>query len=481
MYKRATQGWMKHLDFIVLDVGALQLAYIIAYWIRQGTLWPYGSWLYRNLGLVLLLQDVLTAVLFNTMHHVLKRGYYLELSYTVKHTALVFAGITLFLFSFQYGSDYSRIVLFLTFILHTLLGYVIRILWKKALCERGILSRKQETMLAVLQKDTADAMLDQLLASPAEGRRIVGAVVDGGHAQSVRNIPVVCSLAEAPQYICRKWIDSVYIDCALTAPGIPALISACLQMAVPVHYHVPGMGTKEANLVVEQICGSTVITSAAKCAEPWELIVKRMMDISGGLIGSVAALLILAFVGPKIRKESPGPLLYRSERIGKNGKKFSMLKIRSMYPDADKRKAALMDQNRVKDGMMFKMDFDPRVIGNAILPDGSRKTGIGDLIRRTSLDEFPQFFNVLKGDMSLVGTRPPTVDEWEKYEFHHRARLSCKPGITGMWQISGRSDITDFEQVVKLDMGYINNWSLKLDLKILWKTIGVVFRRQGAR
>jgi lipopolysaccharide/colanic/teichoic acid biosynthesis glycosyltransferase len=129
---------------------------------------------------------------------------------------------------------------------------------------------------------------------------------------------------------------------------------------------------------------------------------------------------------------------------------------------------------------MFKLDFDPRVIGNVELPDGTKKTGIGDFIRRTNLDEFPQFFNVLKGDMSLVGTRPPTPDEWEKYEYHHRARLATKPGITGMWQVSRRSEITDFEEVVKLDIGYIRNWSLGLDIKILLLTIKNVLMRKGA-
>ena len=139
-----------------------------------------------------------------------------------------------------------------------------------------------------------------------------------------------------------------------------------------------------------------------------------------------------------------------------------------------------MDQNRVKDGMMFKLDFDPRIIGNEILPDGTKKTGIGDFIRRTSLDEFPQFFLVLKGTLSTIGTRPPTADEWEKYEYHHRARLAIKPGVTGMWQTSGRSEITDFEEVVRLDTEYITNWSLGLDLKILFKTFGVLFSHKGA-
>ena len=157
-----------------------------------------------------------------------------------------------------------------------------------------------------------------------------------------------------------------------------------------------------------------------------------------------------------------------------------MLKLRSMYLDAEERKKELMKDNRIDSGLMFKLDFDPRIIGNEILPDGTKKTGIGEFIRANSLDEFPQFFNVLLGDMSLVGTRPPTVDEWEKYEYHHRARLAIRPGITGMWQISGRSDITDFEEVVKLDTKYIQNWSLALDLKILVQTVLAVVKRKGA-
>ena len=139
-----------------------------------------------------------------------------------------------------------------------------------------------------------------------------------------------------------------------------------------------------------------------------------------------------------------------------------------------------MKDNKRGDGKMFMLDIDPRVIGNKILPDGTKKTGVGDFIRRTSLDEFPQFFNVLKGDMSIVGTRPPLVGEVSLYELHHRSRLAIKPGITGMWQVSGRSDITDFEEVVDLDRKYINEWNLGLDIKILFKTVAVVLKKDGS-
>ena len=148
-----------------------------------------------------------------------------------------------------------------------------------------------------------------------------------------------------------------------------------------------------------------------------------------------------------------------------------------MYKDAEERKKELMARNEMQ-GLMFKMEDDPRIIGSG--PDG-KKHGIGWLIRKTSIDEFPQFWNVFKGDMSLVGTRPPTVQEYEQYEIHHKARLSIKPGLTGLWQVSGRSRITDFEEVVALDLEYINTWTIGKDIRIILKTVQVMFTGDGAR
>ena len=211
-----------------------------------------------------------------------------------------------------------------------------------------------------------------------------------------------------------------------------------------------------------------------------QLLGKWLLDILGGLVGCVVTGLLALVIGPMIYIKSPGPIFFKQTRVGKNGKLFKMYKFRSMYMDAEARKAELMAQNRVGGGLMFKLDYDPRIIGCQKLPDGTVKKGLGNFIRDWSIDEFPQFFNVLKGDLSLVGTRPPTVDEWEKYELHHRARLAIKPGITGMWQVSGRSNITDFEEVVKLDKQYISEWSIGLDFRILLKTILVVLGKDGS-
>ena len=207
---------------------------------------------------------------------------------------------------------------------------------------------------------------------------------------------------------------------------------------------------------------------------------KRAMDIAGGIVGCILTGIIFIFVAPAIYIKSPGPIFFTQERVGRNGRTFKIHKFRTMYLDAEERKAELMAQNRIQDGMMFKMDDDPRIIGSEKKNKKGKPVGIGNILRLTSLDEFPQFADILMGKMSLVGWRPCTLEEWKKYDLQHRIRASMKPGLTGMWQVSGRSKITDFDEVVRLDREYIENWSLLLDIKILLKTVLVVITRKGA-
>ena len=375
---------------------------------------------------------------------------------------------------------YSRYVLGLTFLLYVLMGYAVKVLWKWILQHTNF-RRTRNNMLVVLTESNADDILSKLLSDTQAGYTVVGVVLlDSTNLRSIHGVPIVSDIKHAAQYIAKEWVDSVYIDAPINDKRIVRLMNACTIMAVPTHYHVPYMTRSNVKRFSEKIGGTAVLTTAINYATPFQNLIKRLFDIFAGIIGSIIALIIIAIVGPIIKKQSPGPILFKQERIGKNGKHIKIYKIRSMRLDADDMKKELMDENRVKDGLMFKMEFDPRIIGNKVLPDGTKKTGIGEFIRRTSLDEFPQFFNVLEGSMSTVGTRPPTIDEFEKYHLHHRARMAVKPGITGMWQVSGRSEITDFEEVVRLDMDYIANWSLGLDVKILFKTIGVIFSRKGA-
>lgn len=486
MYKRSEQGWLKHLDFILLDVLCGQIALVLAYAWYNGAFrdgcwrWAYDVPIYRSLAIWMALFSVVAAVLFNTMHDVLKRRWLGELRQTLTQSGLVFGTVVVYLFSVKDSELYSRLTLWVTLILYCVLAYATRTLWKRLLRRRLRKEANGRSLLLIADEASVEDILKRFAAHPLESLNVGGLVlVDRDAAgESVGGIPVVANLADAAQYICREWIDEVYIgvsDAALTPYG---LIDKCRQMGVTQHLQIVPLelGKQE----IERVAGTPVITNSINIASPLQLMLKRLIDIVGGLILSLAALVAILFIGPIIKLKSPGPILYKQERIGQNGKRFRMYKIRSMYLDADARKQELMSQNRVSDGLMFKLDFDPRIIGNRVLPDGTRKTGIGEFIRKYSIDELPQGFNILLGQMSLVGTRPPTVDEWEKYELHHRARLSTKPGLTGMWQVSGRSEITDFEEITRLDTEYIENWTIGLDIKLLLKTVGTVLGHRGA-
>lgn len=480
MYRRAIHGWMKHFDFFIIDAMTLQLALIIAYGIRHNS-WVYANPTYRKIGLLLIFCDAFIYMTFNTMHNVLKRGYYIEFKETLRHCIYSFGLLMLFLYFMKISDDYSRVALFLMLALHIAMSYCSRLIWKWVIIRHKALTMNKRRMVALLDEKTAEDVLTRLYKNPVQNYDIVGIILsEESQRTKIADVPVVASLNNAASRICQGSVDSIFVDCSLTSSDVEEFIDACNQMAIPIHYYMPAIYGAGDRYFTEKIGGTTVFTSSINYATAREQIAKRFLDIIGGLVGSFAALIIMLFVGPFIKKASPGPILYTQERIGLNGRRFKMYKIRSMYPDAEERKKELMELNRVADGRMFKLDNDPRVIGNEILPDGTMKKGIGDFIRRTSLDEFPQFFNVLMGHMSLVGTRPPTVDEWETYEYHHRARLACKPGITGLWQVSGRSEITDFEKVVQLDTHYISNWTVGMDLRILLKTFEVVFARKGA-
>ena len=198
-----------------------------------------------------------------------------------------------------------------------------------------------------------------------------------------------------------------------------------------------------------------------------QLFLKRCLDIVGALVGLSITVLLFPWIALAIKLESPGPLLFCQERVGMNGRIFTCWKFRSMYVDAESKKRELVHLNEMK-GAIFKIKDDPRI------------TRFGAFLRKTSLDELPQFWNVLKGEMSLVGTRPPTPDEVEQYENWHRKRISIKPGMTGLWQANGRNRIQDFNEVVRFDIEYIDRWSIWLDIRLLFKTVWVVFSRQGA-
>ena len=278
-------------------------------------------------------------------------------------------------------------------------------------------------------------------------------------------IEYIGSVSELEKIIRKYNIDQVYImqkrerDIVV----IQQYIDLCIQMGVTCRVVVDIYRRRKSYSYNSSVGTYPVITYHTISLNNWELLVKRIFDIIFSVLAIIITSPVMLLTVVAIKLDSPGPALFKQVRVGKNGRHFKIWKFRSMYVDAEEMKHKLLSQNEVKDGMMFKMKNDPRI------------TRVGRVIRKLSIDELPQFFNVLSGSMSFVGTRPPTLDEVEKYQTNQWRRISIKPGITGMWQVSGRSNIKDFNEVVRLDVEYIDSWNLLLDLKLLLKTVSVVF------
>jgi exopolysaccharide biosynthesis polyprenyl glycosylphosphotransferase len=290
---------------------------------------------------------------------------------------------------------------------------------------------------------------------------IVGKYIEG--------IPVIANKDNLFDVVTKSVVDEVFISLPRKIQiNITETILKFENIGITVNL---GISTFNLNInakTIKNFGGFNVLSFSTKGFDKSYMILKRPIDIVGAIIGLGLTLIISIFIAPAILIESPGPLIFSQVRIGKNGRRFKIYKFRSMYADAEARKKELLSKNEMQ-GFMFKMENDPRI------------TKVGRFIRKTSIDELPQFFNVLKGDMSLVGTRPPTEDEFLQYKGRHKRRLSLKPGITGLWQVSGRSEIVDFEDVVRLDREYIDHWSLLQDIKLLFKTVFVVVFRVGAK
>ncbi|HIB4603838.1 TPA: sugar transferase [Enterococcus faecium] len=482
MYRKNSSGWSKHIDFILLDLFCVQLAFYISYVMRQGDWNPYVIPIYRHMAIFIELENLTIIFLFEAYKNVSKRGYYKEAVASIKQSFMLLLVCSLYLITMQDGNDYSRVSLFIMGVVYGLLTYIIRILWKGLLHHR-MKNGEDVSLVIVTSQKIAKNVVRNLKEKNYGMYKLSGVIVVDRdmYGTTIGGVPVVANADNAAEYLLQNWVDEVFINVDESVPYPKELIARCSEMGLAVHMNLTKVSdSTRGKQFIGRVGDYTVITSSINVMTMRQAFIKRTIDILAGIIGCIATGVIFIFVAPVIYIKSPGPIFFAQERIGQNGKTFKMYKFRSMYMDAEERKAELMKENKMSNNLMFKMDFDPRIIGNKILPDGTKKTGIGQFIRSTSLDEFPQFYNVLMGKMSLVGFRPCLKSEYEKYDFHHRARIAMKPGITGMWQVSGRSDITDFEEVVKLDAEYIRNWSMGLDFRILFRTVKTVLHRNGS-
>lgn len=456
-----------------LDIASILTSLAIAFCIRYGTIWgqdQHGDRMWLVMFMVVLYAAINIFEDFND--HFFRRGLFREIENVIKAEVVFALTLLLLLFLLHRSSELSRLIFGYFIIANTFLMTTARVVFKQWMVKSYKRSKYSSRLLIVTTSARAESVIKDIEDYNEWNHIIVGiALTDGMVKEKISGIPVVADKDTLLDYVVHNGVDEVFIidEDMRKTPLLKEWIRQMEQMGTIVDvnidvFDIAHAGRKSLNRVGKY----AVVTFARNLFSTREMIAKRILDIAGSLVGMVILGIATIFVAPAIKLDSPGPVFFGQTRVGKNGRKFTFYKFRSMYKDAEERKKALMASNEMK-GLMFKMEDDPRI------------TKVGKFIRKTSIDELPQFWNVLRGDMSLVGTRPPTVDEFERYEAKHKCRLSMTPGLTGLWQISGRSDIKDFDEVVKLDMQYIDNWTIWEDIKILILTIWVVFTRQGSR
>lgn len=421
---------------------------------------------------MILLSYFLVFLSFNMNRYFMKRNKYEEIVYTVKLNLITGAVLIAVFYITKNTELISRSVWALTVLVNMVLMSVLHLVCKRIL-RTVFRSKKADHLLVLTTMNRIKSLIDDLKRyNTYENYLITLAIVDCNMVgEEIEGYRVVANCDTVIEVASREVVDEVFL--VLDNQEMVAISGYAEQfakMGILTHINIDMLDRLGAGYQreVTQIGNHYAISVAPRFFDFNKLVMKRIIDIVGAIVGLIITVVIMLFVAPAVKLESPGPLIFKQKRVGKNGRYFSIYKIRSMYQDAEARKAELMEKNEMK-GFMFKMTNDPRI------------TKVGKFIRSTSIDELPQFWNVLKGDMSLVGTRPPTVDEFNQYEAHHKRRLSMKPGLTGLWQVSGRSNIEDFEEVVRLDCEYIDNWSIQLDIQIILKTIVVIFKKVGSK
>ena len=458
------------IEVFILDLVCFLVADICSIYLRNRIL---GGGVSGNDDLLLLfcISHVAITILTDPYHRFLVRNNTTELVRVGQHVIVTFATSIVLGYLVHIDIVFSRFAMGIMLILSYVLIYIVRTIAKGVRRKHFETSEYLRNMMIVTTSDHVEKLLNRIAFMETYDYKIEAiTIVDQDMVgQEFEGVSVVASRDDVVSYITSHPIDEVLVSVYNDKEYTKELTDTLLDMGLSVDADIEDMWEDYPN--ARLVClgeSNHILASTHSYMSDLDALIKRGMDIVGGLVGIIICGILTIIIGPFIFIASPGPIFFTQTRVGLNGRKFKIYKFRSMYMDAEERKKELMAQNEM-DGHMFKMADDPRII-----------KGVGHFIRKSSIDEFPQFINVLKGDMSLVGTRPPTEDEYEKYEPHHKARLSMKPGLTGLWQVSGRSAITDFDDVVKLDKAYIMNWSLGKDIEIILKTVKVVLLRSGA-
>ncbi len=481
MHGEGSETGLQHLDFVLFDMLIMQFCFQLLFWITGNAGIIYANSSFRMQSIIFFSAQMALCLTPTTYDHMITRSCFSEFAHMLVSMVEMWLLGRVFMIFIQL--PVSLTMLLKVIVIYFDLDFFARQGLKSLHMKRGLPVRK---VVLITTSNLAEKALQRIQESVSRYQyQPVCAVLMDEKTKKYFEWGVKILYSSDPLLINkldREWIDDAFVLLDDSTAYPKELMSSFLVMGITIHSSLSVLDDFPfAQTGMQELGSFKVLTKSVKLVSTRSLFLKRAMDILGGLVGCLITILLALVIGPAIYIKSPGPIFFRQKRVGRNGKYFYIYKFRSMYMDAEQRKAALMEKNTVQGSLMFKMDDDPRIIGSEKKGKDGKPKGIGNFIRNTSLDEFPQFFNVLKGDMSLVGTRPPTLDEWSQYAPHHRIRMSTKPGITGLWQISGRSNITDFEEVIRLDRHYIEYWSIWWDVKILLKTVKVVLRHEGAK
>ena len=466
------------VNYVLGDLAATVLAFLLSYWARDtllgsslGKIYPiqsYGWMLLVAMVSVPIIFSLLKLYEFDTLEG--QTSLLRKTQRLLRGMALEYVLFSVLVFSLKLHYV-SRLFLFLFIVSNFVLLVVLRAgLWP-------LLSRRvKKEPLRVLIVGSGEKALDfaSLLSKKLRvGTRLVGLLVEKTPVrQSLRDIPILGGVDEAESVLSGHagqaglGIDEVLMIPEDNLNGVQPILSICQRLGITARLACDFLPLGTAKLYLEQLEGVPLLTFATTPRNADRLAFKRITDVIYSLAIMFFCLPLFIVVPILIKLTSKGPILYRQMRCGLDGRPFTFLKFRSMVEGADEMRKEIAHLNEAE-GPIFKISDDPRV------------TKVGRLLRRTSIDELPQLFNVLRGEMSLVGPRPPLPSEVERYDGWQRRRLSMKPGLTCLWQISGRS-ILGFEKWVELDLRYIDNWSPWLDFKIMLKTVPAVASWKGA-
>lgn len=455
-----------------LDIICIVISFFLASWSRFGNIIGiFNENAYTFALLLLVLGYMVISNIVNGDLDFFKRGFFKEFTIVFRLNLILILLISTIFFYLKTGAIYSRVFFVIFFFFNIMVDYIVRQYLKVVLLAYYKKSDSSKKVMIITTSDQVESIIDHI-KKELEWKLLVTsiAIVDKDMTgQEISGIRVIANADNLFDVTTKSVVDEVFLNVPYGKYlNLNNLILEFENMGITVNLSIAAFNMNIQEKTVKNFYGYNVLTFSTRLFNISSMALKRAIDIIGALAGLFITFIVSLFIAPAIFIESPGPLVFSQVRIGKNGRRFKIYKFRSMYKDAEARKKELMKKNEME-GLMFKIEHDPRI------------TKVGKFIRKTSIDELPQFWNVLKGDMSLVGTRPPTEDEFLQYEGWHKRRLSLRPGITGLWQVSGRSEIKSFEEVVKMDLDYIDNWSLLLDVKLLLKTVVVVLFRVGAK